>query len=367
MFRFSFRMTFLGYIQAIVLFIGVVSPRGLWADFTIKIDYSLDTNNFFNTQARKDALQAVTNRFQRVLAPSSLAAVSASGTGSGTPAGWRVGLSHPGTGASYQISTAASSATDTLVAAGAANQYGFSGLAINEWTLYAGGRVLGGPAGVGGTATGSNFTSTFDDLNGPLHRGLIANTPSNTVNDLPVWGGAISFDTTTNWHFGVATAASGTSIDFFTIALHEVGHALGLATSWNQIGKDISGIAYSGSNTLAAFNADNGTGLISIDLVSAADHHFKDATYQSLIFAGGAPELAGTVGLATRQDLLMEPIANFSSSVRRFELTNTDVAQLRDIGWSTITAVPEPSFCFLLIAVAGCGWCGHRLRFTRRQ
>ena len=61
MFRFSFRMTFLGYIQAIVLFIGVVSPRGLWADFTIKIDYSLDTNNFFNTQARKDALQAVTN------------------------------------------------------------------------------------------------------------------------------------------------------------------------------------------------------------------------------------------------------------------------------------------------------------------
>ncbi len=45
----------------------------------------------------------------------------------------------------------------------------------------------------------------------------------------------------------------------------------------------------------------------------------------------------GTVGTGEFQDLLMEPIANFSPTVSRFELTNVDVAGLSDVGWSIIT------------------------------
>ena len=32
----------------------------------------------------------------------------------------------------------------------------------------------------------------------------------------------------------------------------------------------------------------------------------------------------------------MEPVANFTSAVRRFELTTVDVAALEDLGWSVI-------------------------------
>jgi hypothetical protein len=32
----------------------------------------------------------------------------------------------------------------------------------------------------------------------------------------------------------------------------------------------------------------------------------------------------------------MEPTANFTAAIHRFELTNVDVAALRDVGWATI-------------------------------
>ena len=350
-------------LRVFSLILGLLIATHAQGDFTIKIDYSLDTNNFFSSPARKNALQAAVSRFERILAPSSLAAVGPSGT-AGTSAGWRVGLSHPGTGASYQISTAIDFATDPLAGAGAAGQYGFAGLVSDEWILYAGGRNIA-PAGQGGTGTGTNFTSTFNDLDGPMHRGLIANTPLDTVGDLPVWGGGITFDSGTSWHFDTATAATGADVDFYSIALHEVGHTLGLASGWNQVESDVTGSAYDGTETLAAYNADNGTSVSSLDLVSASNFHFQDGTYSSEIFMAGDPLLVGTVGLGNPQDLLMEPIANFTPSVRRFELTNADVAQLRDIGWSTITAVPEPS-SFLALGILATGAVIGRRRQSKR-
>jgi hypothetical protein len=47
----------------------------------------------------------------------------------------------------------------------------------------------------------------------------------------------------------------------------------------------------------------------------------------------------GTVGTDGLQDLLMEPTANFTAAVKRFELTNVDVAALRDVGWSTVAQI----------------------------
>ena len=89
--------------------------------------------------------------------------------------------------------------------------------------------------------------------------------------------------------------------------------------------------------TLAAYNADNGTSLTSLDQVSSGNRHWKDNTYDSVIFSAGNPNYVGTVGAGNLQDLLMEPIANFSSGVRRVELTNVDVAALRDLGWATLS------------------------------
>lgn len=307
---------------------------------TIVVDYTYDTNNFFNTQAKRDAMQAVADRYSRVIT-SSLAAVSPSGTGTGTSAGWRIGFTHPGTGAGYQISTAANFGSDPLSGSGAADEYGFAGLTADVWILYAGGRPLASK-GVGGTGTGLNFTTTFNDINGPMHRGFNDNTPASTVNDLPRWGGAITFDSTATWHFDLSSVAPFGASDFYSIALHEVGHALGLSTSWNQWKDNGSGV-YVGTAAIAAYNLDNPGTISSLNLVSAANPHFADGLYASFIFASGTPITIGTVGSGLRQDLLMDPIANFSAQQERFELTNVDVAALRDLGWTTLAGVaPDP-------------------------
>ncbi len=322
-----------------VLLIATAIPVNASA-INIVVDYTYDTNNFFASSESRTALEAAAARFSRII-DSSLLAVGPAGTGTGTSAGWRVGFTHPGTGAGYQLSTAASAATDPF--GGGADVYGFGGLAADEWILFAGGRALGS-AGIGGTGTGLNTLSTFNDLNGPMHRGLIPNTPGNTVNDLPVWGGGISFDSGRAWNFDLGSTSG--DLDFYSIALHEIGHALGLSTSWNQWSDFEVGSTFTGPNAVAAYNADNGTALGALNQVSATNEHFEDGTYESFIFSLGSPNTVGTVPDGTRQDLLMEPIANFGLGVERFELTNVDVGALQDLGWSVAVPVPAAVWMF---------------------
>ena len=298
------------FVSSLVVLSGCFAEKATAID--IVVDYSFDTENFFDTTEKRDAIEAAAARYSAII-NSDLAAVAPSGTASGTNAGWRVGFTHPGTGQqNFQLSTAADSGSDSLVGAGAplAGEYGFVGLNANEWLLFAGGRSLNSD-GVGGTGTGTNFTSTFNDIEGPMHRGFDDNTPSATSNDLPRWGGSISFDTGTNWHFGIDTASATGESDFYSLALHEVGHALGLSISFNQWQNDGSG-NYLGLGAIDAYNLDNGTSLTSLELASATNDHWADGLYQSEIFELGNPNLVGTVGLGVGQDLIMEPIANFT-------------------------------------------------------
>ena len=87
--------------------------------------------------------------------------------------------------------------------------------------------------------------------------------------------------------------------------------------------------------------------------------HWAEDVYDSAIFAAGGPNTVGTVPSGTLQDLLMEPTADFGGLQQRFELTNTDVGALRDLGWSVI---PEPSSAILVAA----GLAGMRLSRRRR-
>lgn len=297
----------------------------------IVVDYTYDTEGFFSDPIRRTAMEAVADRYSRVIT-SELTAVAP--MLDQTP--WRIGFEHPGTGEPFQISTAANRDSDPLfsVADNEANVYGFSGLDANQWILYAGGRNLVS-AGVGGTATGLNFNTIFDDLDGPLHRGVISNTPDNTAGDLPAWGGAISFSLNENWHFDLDETAGNGSVDFYTIAMHEVAHALGLSTQWNQWTQQTNGTAYQGANALAAYNTDNDASLTELSLAPGADPHWQDGIYLSQIFQLGVPNLVGTVGDGL-QDLLLEPVANFSTTISRFELTNVDAGALVDIGWSIL-------------------------------
>lgn len=299
----------------------------------IVVDYSYDTNDFFDTPIKREAMEAAAARFSRIVT-SSLGAVS--------PDQWRLGFRHPGTGESIQLSSADSVDDDILVEAGAdpADVYGFPGLEADEWILYAGGSDIA-TAGFGGTGTGTNFSDVYDDLDGPFHRGLFSNTPADSVNDIPAWGGAITFNQELNWHFDISQAAPASAIDFYSIALHEVAHVLGLSTRWNQWIEHRQGDYFEGPNALDAYNADNQTTVTQLELESSTNNHWKEDTYQSFVFPLGEPNPHGT-HLDALQDLLLEPQANFTFEQRRFEVTNVDAAALVDLGWSILESTENP-------------------------
>lgn len=322
----------IGFLLALGL-LSTAQPAGA---INITIDYRYDSNDFFDPattsgQQARAALQAAASRFSEIIT-TSLGAVNLNDDNLDA----RIGFTHPGTGASWDVSGAVSSNTDALAQVpngSAAEEYrGPWSIAADEWILYAGAQSIGS-AGFGGTGTGLNFTTTFSDGDSVLNRGFRS---TGSVNNLPVWGGAITFDNDGDrtWHFDHTTVAPLSTLDFYSIALHEIGHVLGLSTNWLEWPETNS--AYTGSEAIAAYNADNGTSLSTLNLQGSSDAHFQDGIYDSNIFSGASPNLVGTVGLDSPQDLLMEPTANFTLSLRRFELTNVDVAALRDIGWQTI-------------------------------
>lgn len=63
-----------------------------------------------------------------------------------------------------------------------------------------------------------------------------------SVNPRP-WGGAISFNTLTNWSFDLNQAPAITQSDFYSVAMHEITHVLGIGiksldgqtTSWGNL------------------------------------------------------------------------------------------------------------------------------------
>ena len=268
---------------------------------TIDIDYLYDARHtFFDAQQQRDALAAAANFFEQVLTDR-LDPIVPHGEKQ-----WIARFTNPATGGQTFIPNLHVPA-DTLIIMAAGRD-----LPGKE-------RGQGGP----GSAEALGSSDWGDTLAG---RGQ-TNSSGTGATDFGPWGGSITFDTTTSegtprdWNFRLDAGPSPGQDDFYSIALHELGHVLGLgvAESWNTW-VDTNNHHFTGPASVAQFG-----GPIELDAtISNADFHWSQNSI-SRVFPHGSS-----------QTPLMVPISG-----GRREVTELDVAALADIGWE-IASPPLP-------------------------
>lgn len=356
---------------------------------TIQIDYSLDSNNFFSasgnpggatgaTKARS-ALEAAAARWSAIITQT-LQPVFANDHPTADirlsfpdPSNFTAGVENPtAVFEVYEASSAASAGTDSFVSPGLrppASQYR-NGISIpaNTFVIYVGGRGLLEDALTGGLI-GNNYDAVINDPDSFLNRGF-----NNGNLSLPTWGSSISFNSNENsdadpntlerkWHFDHTTEVPGDTKDFYSVALAEIGHALGVGLFYNDWTKSIVNSEYRGPFTLAMYQAENGGAIDSLELQGPQKRYFARGFYTSKIFSGGNPNYVGTVGPDAQQPLLFQARPNapplsspdlldFVPGIihgERFEITNLDVAAINDIGWSLIARPPENEVSYVTL------------------
>ena len=268
----------------------MLEARSLPSAVSFVIDYTYDTNDFFDTQEKRDLLQEVADLFSEKLTDN-LAAITPGGGNS-----WKAEFTNPATGKTGKTSNL-SVPEDTLI-------------------VYAGGRSLSGSTlaigGPGGwSALGSN--SWFDIVDHRGQSGAAGTSPT----DFGPWGGSITFDTVgTDWFFGSTTAGLGSNeSDFVSVAMHELGHLLGFGTadSFDQL---VSGGTFTGPKSVAAYD---GIGNPPLDTDNS---HWDNGVRDE-----GA-------------EVAMDPVI---TDGERKLFTDLDWAALDDLGWSLTPLTPvEP-------------------------
>lgn len=257
---------------------------------TIKIDYTYDTSSFFNTQAKKSAIEMVA-KFYGDLIKDKLLRIDAAQFPS---ASWTANPLHPVTGGTLSIANLIVPEDTIIVYVGARN---LSGSTLG----------VGGPGGWGG----SGFQPWFDRIEGRGSAGALAAIPT----DHSPWGGSITFDADSTWNFSLTQNQAGS--EFITVALHEMGHVLGIGTadSWSN---KISGAIFSG----AASTRSNGTA----PPVQSGGGHF-----------GGTSLVSDLFGSFGRTHGISRPVLMLASSTdngTNFDVaSDLDLAALIDCGW----------------------------------
>ena len=289
-------------ILAVLLFSTIAQSASA---ISIVFDYSYDTNGFFADAARQNTLNQagayLGNRLK-----DNLTAITSGGSDNFT-----ANFSNP------------SDPTNSASAVSIPN----ASVAANVIRVYVGASDLGGTTlGIGGPggfgATGSS-QAYLDNVASRGQTGALVNPAT----DFGPWGGALGFNSVnTPWYFDqdINSVESFSGFDFFSVAVHELGHLLGIGTanSWsNQI---------SNGNFTGAF--------------SSAAHG------GSVPLANGAHWAMGMTGMyeGSSRETAMGP--NITAGQRNY-FTDLDFAALKDIGWEVSPApVPLPGALVLLFS-----------------
>lgn len=283
------------------------------AQISILFDYSFDTFEFFSGAniGRRTYLEAAASALQSRLGDT-LDSIIPGGDNS-----WSASFSNPSDGSAQQVANPS--------------------IAANTLVIYAGGRNLsGGVLGIGGPG-GFSASGTLAWLDTVSTRGETGAPDS----DFGPWGGSITFDTDAAWHFDSdpSTIESFTGFnDFYSVALHELGHVLGTgtATSWNNL---ISGGLFNGP---VSVSLNNGNPVP----VTNDNGHWASDTPSTL------------PGTATSQETAMDP--ELTEGTRKY-FTDLDFGGLDDLGWDVVP-VPEPAQYALIAGLGLLGFAAYRRR-----
>lgn len=285
----------------------------------IVLDYTYDTNNFFGSgnpggltsglQA-KAALESAASFFTSIL-NDSLSSIQ-------TPPQyysdffdgqvtweWTMDFDHPATGGSVEITNPTVAADQYIVYAGAQSLAGDTA-------------GVGGPGGYGWSSTpsGGFTTEEIDEIDAITAQFENAVERRGEPTGFSAWGGAITFDrdASTTWHYNHATPPSGNVVDFYSVAIHELGHAVGFGASMEfQDLIDFSSFSFFGENAKTLHGGTN---------VPLADTGHWDNGTMSVVY-----------GTSTSQEVAMDP--DILNGTRKL-FTELDAAALQDIGWEVI-------------------------------
>ncbi len=332
----------------------------------VQLDYSYDAanGNFFGLNATaKAAVDAAAQDLNNAIV-STLGAVATdvyTGTNGGTTAtfDWNLNFTNPSTGVSTTLNTFNAPVNLVTVYVGmrplSGTTLGVGGPASGGYSLSIGGAPPSPSEWIGAVGAAENSSNAaMTRGSGPVIGTLTGTAPFGpaTANFALTYGaiaGSLSFDNDTNndgtaddaaalaayWSFNHSAPVEAGKNDFYSVALHEMLHAIGIGTSstWNA---KVAGTNWTGTNVITL--AGSGTGLISAD----GGHIAPDTMSVRL-----------SDGLA--QEAVMDPSITQGTSK---SLTQLDLAFLRDLGFTT---VPEPTSLMLVVAA------GLPLAFSRRR
>lgn len=284
------------HLIALGLLLGLGTQAGAAID--IQFDFSYDSTGFFTGHAeRRSALDAAAAVFETRFADS-LDAIVSSGENN-----FNFSFFNPSSSLGMGVTLGGQSLDAGVI------------------RIFVGAADLGSRLGMGGPG-GFDCWGAGSFCVDAVSRGQ-GNTSGTGATDFGPWGGAISFSSTANWHFGLDTAGlTGSQNDFYSVAVHELAHVLGFGTA-DSFGKHVGGGRFVGPST----------GSVALD---SEGHHWAAGTRSAI-------EGSGSFAANMVPALLRGTRAAF---------TDLDYAAMNDIGWQ-VTAVPEAQTWTMFVAGLG--------------